>query len=293
MNVRYEKIISITVKYLFGIGVVLCSLFPLYWMFTMAIKPFSEWSPTEVHWWPWYPTSLNFLQLFIPAETLAEWGLLNPATDPFVHATATRSIMNSLIFGIFGTALALFIGTTAAYAMSRYKASGDYLFLTFRMLPPIAILMPVVIWFATLHFLDTAIGMILLYGLFPMPFVVWLMRSFFDDLPQEIDEAAIMDGCSPAMTFVRVILPLVRGGLAVTALFIFILNWSDLIVALTISQRYAITIPVQIGLFESDAGHMYGVMSALGLIAVIPTLVFGLAIQRYLVRGLTFGAVKG
>ncbi len=293
MNPRFETIVYSIVKYIFGLGVVFFALFPLYWMFTMAMKPFAEWSPMEVHWWPWYPTTLNFLQLFIPAHTLAELGILNPAVDPFIHDTATRAIMNSLLFSIFGTALSLFIGTTVAYAMSRYKAGGDYIFLTFRMLPPIAILMPVVIWFSTLRFLDSTPGMILLYGLFPMPFVVWLMRSFFDDLPREIDEAAIMDGCSPAMTFVRVILPLVRGGLAVTALFIFILNWSDLIVALTITHRIAVTIPVQIGLFESDAGHMYGIMSALGMIAVIPTVAFGLAIQRYLVRGLTFGAIKG
>jgi multiple sugar transport system permease protein len=293
MNPRYEKIISSIIRYSFGLGVVFFALFPLYWMFTMSIKPFLEWSPSVVLWWPNNPTTLNYLQLFIPVETLAEWGVLNPATDPIIHDTATRAIMNSIIFSTFGTLLSIFIGTTAAYAMSRYRASGDYMFLTFRMLPPIAILMPIVIWFSTIRLMDSAIGMILLYGLFPVPFVIWLMRSFFDDLPREIDEAAIMDGCSPAMTFIRVVLPLVRGGLAVTALFIFILNWSDLIVALTISHRHAVTIPVQIGLFESDAGHMYGVMAALGCIAVIPTLAFGLAIQRYLVRGLTFGAVKG
>jgi len=201
--------------------------------------------------------------------------------------------MNSLILSTAGTALSLFIGTFAAYAMSRYRAGGDYMFLTFRMLPPIAILMPIVIWFATLRLLDTHIGLTLLYGLFPVPFVIWLMRSFFDDLPKEIDEAAIMDGCSPATTFARVILPLVRGGLAVTALFIFILNWSDLIVILTVGYRNAITIPYQIGLYQSDVGHIYGIMSALGMFAIIPTLVFGLAIQRYLVRGLTFGAIKG
>ena len=293
MDPRYEKIISSIIRYSFALGVVFFALFPLYWMFTMSIKPFFEWGPSVVLWWPNNPTTLNYLQLFIPAETLGEWGVLNPATDPIIHDTATKAIMNSIILSTFGTVLSIFIGTTAAYAMSRYRASGDYMFLTFRMLPPIALLMPIVIWFSTIRLMDSAIGMILLYGLFPVPFVIWLMRSFFDDLPREIDEAAIMDGCSPAMTFVRVVLPLVRGGLAVTALFIFILNWSDLIVALTISHRHVVTIPVQIGLFESDAGHMYGIMAALGCIAVIPTLAFGLAIQRYLVRGLTFGAVKG
>ncbi|MBS7622567.1 carbohydrate ABC transporter permease [Candidatus Bathyarchaeota archaeon] len=292
MKVQYENLLYTAIKYLFGLGVTFFALFPIYWMLTMALKPFAEWSPTEVHWWPWDPTTLNFLVLFFRKDTLVEWGLVKPA-EPLIHDTATKAILNSLLFSTFGTAVALLVGTFAAYAMSRYRAGGDYMFLTFRMLPPIAILMPVVIWFSTLRLMDSPIGMILLYSLFPVPFVIWLMRSFFDDLPREIDEAALMDGCSPAMTFVRVILPLVRGGFAVTALFIFILNWSDLIVALTITQRISVTIPVQIGLFESDAGHMYGIMAALGTVAVIPTLVFGLAIQKYLVRGLTFGAIKG
>jgi multiple sugar transport system permease protein len=296
MNKRYEDITNLVVKYAFGLGVVFFALFPIYWMFTMALKAQMEWTPTEVHWWPWYPTILNFLGIMISRDTLVGWGIVEETHATALslpHSTATLAITNSLIFGIGGTAIAMFIGTTTAYAMSRYKAGGDFMFLTFRMLPPIAILMPIVIWFSTLHLMDSILGMLLLYGLFPMPFVIWLTRSFFDDLPIEIDEAAIMDGCSPAAAFIKVILPLVRGGLAVTALFIFILNWSDLIVALTITQRIAITIPVQIGLFEADVGHLYGIMSALGMVAIIPTLAFGLAIQKYLVRGLTFGAIKG
>ena len=296
MNKRLENIISSIVRYMFAVGVIFFALFPMYWMFTMALKGPSEWTPTVVHWWPREPTYLNLLGVVISKDTLIRWGVVEFTHATMLalpHAPAARAIMNSLILSTGGTILALFIGTTASYAMSRYKAGGDYLFLTFRMLPPIAILMPIVIWFATLRLMDTLLGMLLLYGLFPVPFVIWLMRSFFDDIPSEIDEAALVDGASPATTFTKVILPLVRGGLAVTALFIFILNWSDLIIALAITHRIAITIPVQIGLFEADVGHLYGIMAALGIIAVIPTLAFGLAIQRYLVRGLTFGAIKG
>ena len=168
-----------------------------------------------------------------------------------------------------------------------------FLFLTFRMLPPMTILMPIVIWFSTLGFMDSYHGMILLYGFFPVPFVIWLMRSFFEDVPKEIDEAALIDGATPSQVFTKVIFPLVRAGFFVTMLFIFILNWSDFVINLTISQRIVTTIPVQIGLYSSDAGFLYGVMSALGMFAIIPTLVFGLLIQKHLVRGLTFGAIKG
>jgi multiple sugar transport system permease protein len=296
MEQRSENIINLIIKYIFGLGVVFLALFPIYWMFTMALKSQMEWTPGQVHWWPWNPTLLNFMVLFIPKETILGMGLVGGSHAEILtlpHETATLSIINSLILSTGGTIIACFIGTTAAYALSRYKAGSDYLFLTFRMLPPIAILMPIVIWFATLHLLDSLLGMVLLYGLFPMPFVVWLMRSFFDDIPAEVDEAALIDGATPLQVFTKVIMPLVKGGLAVTALFIFILNWSDLIVALTITHRHAITIPVQIGLFEADVGHLYGLMSALGFIAIIPTLAFGLSIQKYLVRGLTFGAIKG
>lgn len=296
MEQRLENIINLIIKYLFGLGVVFFALFPIYWMLTMSLKPEIEWTPVQVHWWPWYPTFLNYLILFIPKATILSMGLVEASHAAILtlpHETATKSIMNSLILSTGGTIIALFIGTTAAYALSRYKAGSDYLFLTFRMLPPIAILMPIVIWFSTLHLLDSIPGMLLLYGLFPMPFVVWLMRSFFDDIPPEVDEAALIDGATPTQVFTKVVLPLVKGGLAVTALFIFILNWSDLVVALTITHRHATTIPVQIGLFEADVGHLYGLMAALGIVAIIPTLAFGLVIQKYLVRGLTFGAIKG
>jgi multiple sugar transport system permease protein len=292
MNERQSRIVYNTIRFLFAVAVLFFALFPLYWMFTMSLKDLIEWTPTEVHWWPWYPTIGNYLVLFFPKNLVVQWGFFKPYVM-LISETAIKSITNSLVFSSVGTAISIFAGTFAAYSMSRYKTGGDYMFLTFRMLPPVAILMPIVIWFATLKLLDNPIGMILLYGLFPVPFVIWLMRSFFDDLPKEIDEAALMDGASPATVFMRVILPLVRGGLAVTALFIFILNWSDLVVALLISQRVTTTIPVQIGLYYSDAGHLYGIMSALGFFAIIPTLTFGLAIQKYLVRGLTFGAVKG
>lgn len=277
------------------IGTIFFALFPIYWAVTMSFKPADEWVTTVIHWWPWKPTIDNYLPLFFPRETLIDWGVIKGWQHAFPE-TAMKSITNSIILGISGTIISMFIGTTAAYSMSRYRAGGNampYLFLTFRMLPPIAIMIPIFVWFATLGMIDTHHGMTLLYALFPVPFVIWLMRSFFDEIPKEIDEAALLDGCTPAGTFIKVILPLVRAGLAVTALFIFILNWSDLPVALVMTRIDAKTIPVQIGLYSTESGFLYGVMAALGMIAIIPTLIFGLLIQRYLVRGFTFGAVKG
>jgi multiple sugar transport system permease protein len=291
MNVSGRKITSSALRYLFLLGLLFFSLFPIYWMVSMSFKPQIEWISTTVLWLPRDPTLLNWMTLFVPKGQLQELGLIQ-AWEQWVPQTAVRSIANSLVLGVGGTVLSMFIGTTAAYSMSRYKAGGNfmpYLFLTFRMLPPVAILMPIVIWFATLRIIDNYFGMFLLYGLFPVPFVIWLMRSFFEDVPKEIDEAALIDGCTPAQVFSKVIFPLVRAGFFVTALFIFILNWSDFVIAIVMTGRHTTTIPVQMGI-HSTAN--IGINSALGVIAIIPTLAFGLLVQKHLIRGLTFGAIK-
>jgi multiple sugar transport system permease protein len=119
------------------------------------------------------------------------------------------------------------------------------------------------------------------------------MKTFFDDIPKELDEAAIVDGCSSFGAFLKVVLPLTKGGIASTALFVFILNWSDFLIAFILTDRKWSTIPVYINKLQSaTVGQLYGPKAALGLLAAIPPIVFGIMIQKYLVRGLTFGAIK-
>jgi ABC-type glycerol-3-phosphate transport system permease component len=202
----------------------------------------------------------------------------------------------------WGIALLTVIGIAAdfaiAYALAliyRRGAVGSLSFsiLQLRFFPPMAILIPVMIMWASFKLVDTWYGLSLIYGVITFPFVVWLMKSFFDDVPRELDEAAIVDGSSNWGAFFKVVLPLVKGGLASTALFVFILNWSDFLVALLLTNRKWTTIPVYLNqLVTSDAGSLHGPKAALGLIAAIPVVIFGLAIQKYLVRGLTFGAIK-
>lgn len=264
-------------------------------MAVMSFKPKSEWHSLEYLWLPRNPTLINWEKLLIPPVQLQEEGLLNAwrIYEQARTSTALFPIFNSLLISIGGTVLAMFVGTTAAYAMSRYKSSGNlmpFLLLMIRMWPPFAILTPILIWYSTLGLLDSYLGMILLYGIFPLPFVVWLMRSFFEEVPKEIDEAALIDGCSPAKVFSKVIFPLIKAGFAVTTLFVFILNWSDFVIAIVITGRYTTTIPVQMGIHSTTN---IGINSALGVIALIPTLAFGLLVQKHLTRGLTFGAIKG
>jgi multiple sugar transport system permease protein len=125
------------------------------------------------------------------------------------------------------------------------------------------------------------------------PFVVWLMRSFFQEVPREISEAAIVDGCTQWGAFFKAVLPQVKGGLAATALFVFILNWSDFLIALVMTQDKAKTAPVFLSSLQGGGtGQQYGVQAALAMILILPPAIFGLLINRYLVRGLTFGAIK-
>ncbi|MDQ3893081.1 MAG: carbohydrate ABC transporter permease, partial [Actinomycetota bacterium] len=140
---------------------------------------------------------------------------------------------------------------------------------------------------------DTLPGLIILYGAVTFPFVVWLVRSFFQEVPREISEAAIVDGCTQWGAFFKAVLPQAKGAIAATALFVFILNWSDFLIALVMTQNQAQTAPVYLQALQSGAtGQEYGRQAALAMILILPPAIFGLLIQRYLVRGLTFGAIK-
>ena len=265
-------------------------VFPLYWMVTMSFKPQDEWNPVgRTIWFPEHPTLDNYKNVLG----------LGSESSVFFQASSTdasTAILHSAIAAGGGTILALVVGVIAAYGIARFRAGGALLpfqILQLRMFPPVAIIIPLLIMLAYLKLFDTYWGLWLVYAAVTFPFVVWLMRSFFQELPREIGEAAIVDGCTQWGAFVKAILPNVKGGLAATALFVFILNWSDFLIALVLTTEKKITAPVFLNTLQSaGAGQEYGPQAALGLILILPPAIFGLAIQRYLVRGLTFGAIK-
>jgi multiple sugar transport system permease protein len=265
-------------------------LFPLYWMITMSFKPQAEWNPIGTTiWWPENPTLDNYRQVL---------GLTNQNTQFFQASStdATQPIIHSFIAAGGGTILALVAGVLAAYGIARFRAGGKMLpfqILQLRMFPPVAIIIPLLIMLAYIHLFDTFWGLWLVYAAVTFAFVVWLMRSFFQEVPREVSEAAIVDGCTQWGAFFKAVLPQVKGGLAATALFVFILNWSDFLIALVMSQDHAKTAPVYLQSLQSgSSGQEYGKQAALACILILPPAVFGLMIQRYLVRGLTFGAIK-
>jgi multiple sugar transport system permease protein len=264
--------------------------FPLYWTVTMSFKPVDEWNPPgKVFWFPDNPTVSNYTDVL---------GIQGTSSVFFTgrSRSALPYIENSLIAAGFGTLLALVVGVFAAYGIARFRAGGRTLpfqILQLRMFPPIAIIIPLLFMFVYLDLWDTLQGLVILYAAVTFSFVVWLMRSFFQEVPREVAEAAIVDGCTQWGAFFKAVLPQVRGGLAATALFVFILNWSDFLIALVMTQNNAKTAPVYLQSLQSgSSGQEYGKQAALAMILILPPAIFGLAIQRYLVRGLTFGAIK-
>jgi multiple sugar transport system permease protein len=264
------------------------TLIPILWMASMAFKPVAEWqaSGANLTWVPREPTLDNFRYIF--GESSSN---LIVALD----RTATRPILASLLAASLGTVIAMSAGTAAAYGLSRY-GSGQNLplaLLQLRLFPPMAVMIPVMVMWSWLALMDTWYGLALIYGIVTLPFAFWLMKTFFDDMPREIEEAALVEGCSRWRVFTRITLPMMRPALASAALFVFILNWSDYLIALLLTTRDWVTIPVYMAsLSSSMTGQLYGAKAALGLIAAVPPVFLGILIQRHLVRGLTFGALK-
>lgn len=284
-----NKLVKQIVRYAIILVILVVMMMPVFWLVSMSIKDPTTWYEPSLL--PAKPTLDNYLWL-ISREYRARFSAHIAAGVE----TMWTPFMNSLINAGLGTILSVLAGLSAAYAMSRYKTGGAFLpffILTLRMLPPITVIIPITVLFSFLGLYDTNLGMILLYALFGLPFVVLLMKSFFDEIPVEIDEAAMMDGYSPLGAFYKIITPMVKPGLVVTLLFVFIINWSDFIGALLLTQFNAYTIPVYLAKISRGAfGTLYGLLSALGVIATVPLIIVGYLIQRHLVRGLTFGAIK-
>ncbi|MBB5752573.1 carbohydrate ABC transporter permease [Prosthecomicrobium pneumaticum] len=264
------------------------TLIPILWMASMAFKPIAEWSASgaDLTWWPKAPTLDNFRYIF---------GEQTTALIATLDRTATKPILASLLAAVFGTLIAMSAGTAAAYGLSRF-GSGQNLPLALtqlRLFPPMAVMIPVMIMWAFLGLIDSWWGLALIYGIVTLPFAFWLMKTFFDEMPKEIEEAALVEGCSRFRVFMKITLPMMRAPLASSAMFVFILNWSDYLIGLLLTTKEWVTIPVYMAsLSSSMTGQLYGAKAALGLIAAIPPVILGIAIQKHLVRGLTFGALK-
>lgn len=275
------------IRYFFVLLASAIVIYPLLWMVTMSFKPYPEWTTVSgLTWLPRNPTLQNYEFIFYGrAEGLVV----------SLDRTITGPLIASLVTSICGTAIAVVCGTLSSYAVVRFglAQSLPLSVLQLRLFPPLAVMIPVMVMWAFIGAVDTWWGLSLIYGIVTLPFAFWLMKTFFEEVPIEIEDAARVAGCSYWRVFYRITLPIVKPGLATCALFVFIINWSDYLLALLLTQKEWVTLPVYMATLTSAmGGQMYGMKAALGVIAAVPPVVFGLLIQKHLVRGLTFGALK-
>lgn len=264
-------------------------LFPVFWIVMTAIKPPTDWNASPAIWIPSQPTLTNFQTLFDP-KALGAYGVGG------ISQTATQAVLGSILATVMATALSVTIGLFSAIGISRYGDGGKatpLIILSGRMFPPAAIAVPFVIIFSNINLIDSYIGLIAIYVAVTLPFSTWMLKSFVDDLPREIEEAAMIDGRNRITAHLTVTIPLIKGGIFATTMFIFILNWSEFMFALVLSYTNISTIPVQLAKYvTATAGTLYGVQAALAVLAMVPLVFAGYLIQSHLARGMTFGAIK-
>ena len=226
-----------------------------------------------------------------------EWTLEGYRTL-FRHNQLGHFFANSVIITLVSTALSVFLGAIAAYSLARarlpFKLNGILAFwmLLTRMYPAIATAIPYFLIMRDLGWLDTRKALIVTYTAFNLPFVVWLLIGFFEELPPELERAAMVDGCNAIQRFTKIVLPLSAPALVATAILSAVLAWNEFLFAVMLTRLHAKTLPVVMSGFITDKGMKWDQMTALGVVTVLPVLIFALAVQRYLVRGLTLGAVK-
>jgi len=267
------------------------TLLPIYWIFVTSIKSAKAVQgprPTFIPWVDFTPTLAAFQSIFGSGGGYGVSGLGN----------LTVLMRNSFIAAFGSALLALALGTMTAYGLTRFRyrrwKNKDIAFwiVAQRMFPPVALIVPFYILFNQLNLLDRLPTLVIVYTAGNLPLVVWLLRDYFAALPIEIEEAAMVDGASRFGAFFRIALPLALPGLVVAFLFAFVFSWNEFLLALTLTLDKAKTLPLQLAGNVSVQGTRYWDIAAQGLIVMLPPLLIALFLGRYLIRGLTMGAVK-
>lgn len=259
------------------LAVLVAALLPWLWILLTSFKGRLDiLSPAPVWWFT--PTLENYPAVFLDKQYLP-------------------LLWNSVVIATVTTALSLLIGAPAAYIFARSDFPGKedlfFFFLTTRMAPPISIAVPLFLLFTAIGITDTWLAVILAHSTFNLSLVVWMMRGFFAEIPAELDEAAQLDGLSRLGVFLRVVVPLAAPGLAATAVLCFILSWNEFLYAFILVAFESRPLTVGIPGLVTPHGTLWGQVAAVAIVATLPIIVFTALVQRHLVRGLTFGAVKG
>lgn len=274
-----RNIIGRLFTYLLLVVLLIWLLFPIYWIFTVSIKQGAQlftWPPT------YFPWPLTF----------------NSYGDAIRTRPLIPTMKNSLIVMAVSTPISVLAASLAAFAIARFRFRGRetlrYGILFIRMLPAMIIAIPLFVLFQSFQLVDTLLTLIIVYTAFNLPFNIWMLTGFFEEVPRELEEAGLLDGANAWQLFTRVFIPLTAPGLVASLIFCMLLAWNEfqfaLILTYTVKSQ---TLPLVVTGMWNDRGIYFGQMAASGMIIILPVLALGLFIQRYLVQGLTAGAVKG
>ena len=280
-------------------------VFPIFWMISTSFKDAGEWVAWPPHWLPQAPTLHNYAQLF--AFSKMDPSLSRQATEQAF--SIWKGIGDALLVCTSASLLALLLGTFLAYSISRFKVGGRHFrhtILTIRMTPPIVVAIAILMYYAIvipyvstavlglrISLFDTYVGLILIYTVTTLPFVIWMMLTFVEEVPYTLEHAARLMGAGRITVIRRIVLPLVASGMVVTFLFVFILNWSEFLLALTLTHPEVTTLTVLLNKFQSASeGRLYGPQAAIGTIITIPVVILGVLIQKHLVKGFSFGTIR-
>ncbi len=266
--------------------VVVCfvTILPILWVIKMSLTDAQSFQGAQLSPIPDQLSGLNYQAVVGSHDAQGTW-------------LFGRQLLNSLAVSILTTLFAISVACTAAYTFSRFRfpgrRAGLFMFLVSQMFPGIMMMIPLYIIMEKLHLLDTMLGLILVYSTTSIPFSVWMLKGYFDTIPKELEEAALMDGASPVYTFWRIVMPLSVPAIAITALFSFMSAWNEFVLAYTfLSKETAFTLPVTIRNYVGEHTVQWGLFAAASLIVSAPVVALFFALQRYLVGGLTAGGVK-
>ena len=275
MTARTRKVPALILRYIIALAAVAFFFFPIFWIIMTAFKGGGELYRNPPVW--------------VPSEfTLRQFGRV-------IEQNVIKSLSDSLLIAGSSTLFALLIGSFAAYGLARYKTGGDnlpFFILSQRFLPPVALIFPFLLFFKMLKWMDSHQAVIIMHLTFNLPYAVWMMRGFFQEIPREVEESALVDGCSPMGAFWRIALPLVQPGLVATGVFCLLFSWTEFFLSLTLTKTNVVPMSVYIARFFGATVTSVGAIGAASVLSTLPLFILGFVVQRYLVRGLTLGAVK-
>lgn len=276
MQLSTRRTLLTTLRYIFVTAGAVLVLFPIYEMISTSLK-FDVDAFQLPPKWIFVPTFQNYI-------------------DVLVRANFMRFFTNSLMVATISTSLSVSLGALAAYALARWHFGGRTVsivgILLLRMIPEVILAVPVFVLFNRFG-LTSRLGLIIVYTALNLPFNIWVLRTFIMELPFELEESAIIDGCNDFTVFTRIVVPLIGPGVAVASIFTFRIAWNEFILSLVLTNRFTRTLPVAISMYLTDTGTEWGRITAIATIIAVPAFIFTFTAAKSLIMGLTAGAVKG